>query len=243
MFKKLFISTLFLLTGISIVSAQAVWVSGEFKYSPVKKFGVSAEAEYRSSDGLEGTDRITLGVGVDYKPFKFLKFDAGYDYLRQHKESEITKRGNIIPDYWVNRHRGYFAATGSINLGQFEISLRERYQFTRRIGKWVPKFDSDGTTPKDDEYIPYKNKHILRSRIECDYNIRKSRFSPFVSVELYDNLSEQFAIDKVRYTAGCNYKINKHNRVELFYRYIQVPKSNVSEDCQNVIGIEYTFKL
>lgn len=121
--------------------------------------------------------------------------------------------------------------------------MRESYQFTQRIGKWIPKYASDGITPKDDEWIASKSKHMLRSRVECEYDIRKSRFTPGLSIELYDNLSDRFAVEKIRYTAGCSYKVNKHNAIELFYRYIQIPSAKDSGEGGHVIGIGYLFKL
>lgn len=243
MIKRIYLFVILTMAVVIPSAGQALWVEGEFKYAPTKKIGLSAEAEYRSFDKFDGSQRFAAGIGADYKLFKFLKADIGYDYIRQHCEQEITKKGNIIPSYWVNRHRVYASLSGKIKLGNFELSLRERYQFTRRLGKWVPKFAPNGIKPKDDEYITYKTKQVLRSRIACDYNIRKSDFTPFVSIELYDNLAYKFELEKIRYTAGCQYKINKHNQVELFYRFIDVTSNGDSEDRGNVIGVGYTFKL
>lgn len=228
---------------IPTVSAQSLWTSADFKYGFIKKWSVGAGAEYRTTNHLENSDRWTLGISVDYKPIKLLKFDAGYKYINQRNPLEYTKKGNMIPAFWYDRHRVYASASARLKLGSFGLSLRERYQFTRRIGKWVPKFGSDGVKPKDDEWFAYKSKHILRSRLECEYDIRKSRFTPAVSVELYDNLGDRFSVEKVRYTAGCAYKINKHNSVELFYRYIQVPSADETEEKGHIIGIGYSFKL
>ncbi|MDE6243828.1 MAG: DUF2490 domain-containing protein [Muribaculaceae bacterium] len=236
-----------LLAVVNIVAphihAQSLWTSADFKYGLTKQWSIDAGAEYRTTDALKSSDRWSLGVGVGYKPMKFLKFDAGYKYIRQHSTLETTKKGNIIPAYWYDRHRIYVSATGKLRLGRFDLSLRERYQFTQRVGKWVPKFDSDGLTPKDDEWISNKSKHVLRSRLECEYDIKKSRFTPSVSVELYDNLSDKFNVERIRYTVGCAYKINKHNSVDLFYRYIQVPSTGNPEDRGHIIGIGYNFKL
>ncbi len=220
--------------------SQELWTSAGFKSSLGKRWGVGAEVEYRTHNHLKSTERITLGVQGEYK-ISFLKFDAGYNYILGHTLEETTRKGNIIPPYWINRHRAFFSATGKLKLGRFNLSLRERYQFTHRTGKWVSKFASDGITSKKDEWISSKNKHILRSRIYCDYSIRKSRFTPFTSVEIYDNLSAGFAVEKVRYTAGSEYKIDKHNRIELFYRFIQGVEEGESN--LNVIGIGYSFKL
>lgn len=236
---RFWLSLIMLLSGLHCFS-QALWTSADVKKSFGKHWGLGAEVEYRTHDGFDGTDRITFALQGDYK-FSFLKIDAGYKYILGHTLDETTRKGNIIPSYWINRHRAYLSVSGKLKLGRFGLSLRERYQFTHRIGKWVPKFASDGVTSKSDEWISSKDKHTLRSRLFCEYSIKKSRFTPFVSVEVYDNLSSGFEVEKCRYTVGSEYKINKRNRLELFYRFIQGVEAG--EENTNVIGVGYSFKL
>lgn len=219
---------------------QELWTSASFKTSFGSHWGAGAEVEYRTHNHLKSSERATIGVDAEYK-HQFFKIDAGYKYMHGQSLEETTRKGNIIPPYWIGRHRIFTSVTGKLKLGRFGLSLRERYQFTHRLGKWVPKYASDGVTTKDDEWINPKDKHTLRSRLECEYNIRKSKFTPFVSAELYDNLSDGFAVEKVRYTLGTEYKINRHNRVEIFYRFIH--ETETGTDNINVIGIGYTFKL
>lgn len=236
---KLWICVITLLLSLPCFS-QDLWTSAEFKKSFGKSWGLGAEVEYRTQDKFKSSERVTVGVQGDYK-VSFLKIDAGYKYILGHSLEETTKKGNIIPPFWFNRHRAYISFTGKLKLGRFGLSLRERYQFTHRTGKWVPKLAADGVTSKNDEWISTKNKHILRSRLFCDYSIKKSRFTPYVSVEVYDDLTSRFDVEKLRYTIGSEYKINKKNRLELFYRYIQGVE--MGEADAHVIGLGYSFKL
>jgi hypothetical protein len=48
-----------------------------------------------------------------------------------------------------------------------------------------------------------------------------------------------FDLSKVRYTVGSDYKINRHNAVQLFYRFVD----NRSGSNSNVIGVGYTYKF
>ena len=129
----------------------------------------------------------------------------------------------------------------SYECNRFIFSLRERYQYTYRKELSVSKFASDGITPKNDEIIEAGHKHVLRSRIGVEYNIRKCRFTPFATCELYNSISDQLELEKVRWTIGSSYKINKKNAVSLYYRYIN--NSDDDESGGNIIGIGYTFKL
>lgn len=237
---KKILAGLLMLAAVPVAHSQELWTSADFSAGFGKKWEVGAEVEYRTHDALKSTERVTIGLSGEYKQ-KYFKIDAGYKYIMSHTLEEETRKGNIIPPYWIGRHRVYASVTGKIKAGRFSLSLRERYQYTHRLGKWVEKYEPDGETRKDDEWIAPKDKHILRSRLHCDYNIRKSKFEPFASIELYDNLSRQFSVEKVRYTIGSEYKINKHNRVELFYRFVQGVEAGT--DNQNVIGVGYTFRL
>lgn len=82
---------------------------------------------------------------------------------------------------------------------------------------------------------------MLRSRLEAEYNIRKSRFTPFASYELYNSLSSGFSRDKSRWTVGTDYKFNKRHSLSLFYRYIDTQDDD--DPSTHIIGIGYKFKL
>ena len=100
----------------------------------------------------------------------------------------------------IIRHRFYLNLIGSYTLGNFKFDLRERYQGTHTKGK-------SGLS------------HTLRSRLKISYPIGKSGFAPYVYIEPFNNLKKKMHIDKIRYAVGCTYKIDKHNGIELYYRY------------------------
>lgn len=237
--QKIILITALLLTSLSL-SAQELWTSAAFKTGFGKSWGVGAEAEYRTHNALKSSERFTIGVSGEFKK-KYYKIDAGYKFIDSHTLGETTRKGNYVPPYWIGKHRIYASATGKLKFGGFELSLRERYQFTHREGKWVPKYEPDMVTPKDDEWVTPKDKHVLRSRVACEYSKKKCPFTPYASIELYNVLYSGFSVEKVRYTIGSEYKINRHNRVELFYRFVQSVEEGAKN--YNVIGVGYTFKL
>ncbi len=233
----LFALCLLPLTGL----AQSLWMSAELKVPIVKGLSGSFEAEYRTLDSFAGSERWAGTVSFDYKVIKYLKFSAGYSFIYHHTPGEVTRKGNVVSDYWQPRNRAFVSATGSVKWGRFEFSLRERYQYTRSGDITVPKYASDGTTPKKDEYIGAKDRHALRSRLEIDWNIRHSRFTPFVSAEIYNSLADGFAYQKTRATVGTDIRLNRHNSLSVFYRYIDF--SDDDEPGGHVIGIGYRFKI
>lgn len=239
--RKIAIILLALCGIVPAINAQSVWTSAEFRIKLAKSLNAYAEAEYRTHNKLQSTERWAGTLGLDYKICNYLKATAGYTYIHQQTLDEITRKGNIIPAYWQPKHRASLAMTGSIDLGRFSLSLRERYQYTYRTEQWVPKFDSDGITPKDDEYINAKSKHVLRSRLEVEYNITKCKFTPYASCEMYNSFNDNFAVEKIRYTIGTSYKINKKHSLNLYYRYIA--NGDDDEEGGHIIGVGYKFKL
>ena len=51
-------------------------------------------------------------------------------------------------------------------------------------------------------------------------------------------------LEKMRYTAGCEFKVNKHNIVDVFYRYQDINGGdNYNDRDSHILGIGYLFKF
>ena len=176
----------------------------------------------------------------------------------------IPKHMNVDAPYWYTRHRATASLTGSVKWGRFKFSLRERYQFTHRMRsycdreRWyydpyhkmfpedVPEYYVDDD-PESDDYSymtdekKSKSDHKLRSRLAVSYDIKKCPFEPFAEVEVYNELDNAFAYDKIRYTVGTDYKINKEHKLTLYYRYQDY--ADVDEVSGHVLGVGYAFEF
>ena len=177
---------------------------------------------------------------------------------------EMDDEGNLIPKhmnvdspYWYTRHRATASLTGSVKWGRFKFSLRERYQFTHRMRsycdreRWYYKtykkefyLDDD---PESDDYSymtdekKSKSDHKLRSRLAVSYDIKQCPFEPFAEIEVYNELDNAFAYDKIRYTVGADYKINKEHKLTFYYRYQDY--ADIDEVSGHVLGIGYAFEF
>ena len=108
-----------------------------------RKWSVGAGTEMR----VEERDRWSIGADVGYKPVKYLKLGASYNFLyryrpenrREHYKDDIVDDDhwngyNERESYWSPRHRVSAEATGTVKLWKWlRISLRERYQYTHRM--------------------------------------------------------------------------------------------------------------
>lgn len=213
-----------LLGACSAASAQESWGSSltlEQSKRLFRKLDISLEEEFRLRDNFSTSDRISGALDISYKPFKYLKAGGAYNPIYFNHE----KKG------WEMRHRYYFYATGSYTYRRFTLSLRERFQSTYRV-------DVKETATRANP------KQVLRSRLKLAYDGNKTRFEPYLSAEFYKPLNDPTdnSINKMRYTAGTAYKLNKQHAVELFYRYTNFMDDDDTSGT-NMIGIGYSFRF
>ena len=180
--------------------------------------------------------------------------EGGFELDREG--NPIPKHMNVDAPYWYTRHRATASLIGSVKWGRFKFSLRERYQFTHRmrsycdrernyyfafLGKWDYEL-SDYEQPEllaDEKNA--KSDHKLRSRLAVSYDVKNCAFEPFAEVEVYNQLDNAFAYDKIRYTIGVEYKINKEHKVKAYYRYQDY--ADVEEVSGHILGLGYAFEF
>ena len=175
---------------------------------------------------------------------------------------------NVDAAYWGPRHRATASLIGSFKAGRFKIGVRERYQYTYRAAStcdrtryyYTPNYEFlKDIVPDleewylnedaDDEDYSYmkdaknpKSYHMLRSRLSASYDIRKSKFEPFAEVEVFNDLVNRFALDKMRYTIGTDYKLSKTSKLSIYYRFQnEVSGDDDDETGGHIIGLGYSF--
>lgn len=253
-----------------------IWGTFEFSKKVNKKTKFVIDAEIRSIEAVNDIERIALGAKLDYKIKEWkgfgykekdqfeIKANIGYSFIYGHTlaeksikeiiDEELNRYNyNIDDDYWANRNRVYLTLTGEYKVGRFEISLRERLQYTHTgsvttnetkyrwerqggiKGEW--KEVVEGPEP---EFKKAKDNLSLRSRLSVKYDIPNCKITPFVSAELYTRLDEWKGFDKARYRAGASYKINKKNSISLYYLYQDVSGKDPDG---HAAGLEYSIDL
>lgn len=212
---------------------------------------------------------LKADVGYTYMYMQYMG-ETEIKYRTDDEDNyELDDEGNMIPKhmnvdaaYWTARHRATASLTGSYKLGRFKFSLRERYQYTYRMAaecvreRWYydpfhtitggPEYFLD-TDPESEDYSymtdekKAKSDHKLRTRLQVSYDIKKCPFEPFAEIEIYNELDNAFALDKVRYSVGTEYKINKQNKLKIYYRYQDY--ADIDEVSGHVLGLGYAFEF
>lgn len=224
-------------------SGLVVSVDAQHKFT--KKFSADVDAEMRTRNNFRTWDRFSVGLGGSYKLNKWLKAGAGYQLIIDNDKEKISYNldgsfNNWRPSYWGVRHRAYVTLTASYRLGRFDISLRERGQYTYRPEHETTRYDFDNQY-WENTTVRSKNKYMLRSRLKVEYDIPASKFTPWASVELFNDLT----LEKTRALVGVDYTFRKKHIFELSYRYQHV-HGGLDDDGEtemHMLGVGYTFKF
>ena len=114
----------------------------------------------------------------------------------------------------------------------------DRLKITSRL-----RFQSKYSNVNSDDtgLIP---SNYFREKITAKYDLKKSKFAPSASVELYYRLNGQYSniFNKLRLTGGLEYNISKKSSVELFYRIQK--EFNVKYRVNSyILGTCFSYKL
>ncbi|MBQ2235830.1 MAG: DUF2490 domain-containing protein [Muribaculaceae bacterium] len=225
-------------------SGLLVEASVEKRLDKAKRASVGANVEMRTRNDFRTMDRVVLDVVGKYKVLSWLRFDAGYRLLIENNEEKVSYKAdgdynNWRPSYWGTRHRVIVSATASLKVRRVQFSLRERWQFTHRPSHATTRYDFDNRE-WEPTTVASKNSHVLRSKLQVEWNIPKSKFTPWVSAELFNDS----VLDKLRLQAGVDYTYKKRHTFTLSFRHQWVfEKDDSGEDDTNLVGLGYKYKF
>ncbi|MCD7848461.1 MAG: DUF2490 domain-containing protein [Parabacteroides sp.] len=178
-----------------------------------KRFSFLLEEDVRPRDDFREAGWFLTTGEINYRILPNLRAGAGCMSLVRYKASEEV------------RNRYYFYASGSHRFGAFKIAIRERFQSTYKKGCLHPT-------------------NYLRSMLTLSCRIASSGFEPFVYIEPFNNTGykEKMHADKIRYSTGCDYRMNPKNNLQLYYRYHTF---NVYDpvNYRHAIGLTYSHRF
>jgi opacity protein-like surface antigen len=190
---------------------NALWTTLDIKKKFSHGLALSLEEEYKMRENFSNTDKFETTIDLSWKPLSFLKGGIAYcriDYNHPANNSSTT-------EYWELRHRYIAYLMGSYDIGRFSLSLKEKFQLTNRVGVDASANKSNPT-------------NVIRSKFEVDYNIKKSPFTPYASVEVFYTLNEPNGVQdpsatkmvtEIRNAIGVEYSIKKNLAVDAGYLY------------------------
>lgn len=221
---------------------------GAVEWEVAKDLKLEASLEMRLNNDFSNVDRLQTGIGLEYEVCKYFNVGADYLLINIHE-----------PGAWKSpRHRANINLEGNIKAGRFEFALRERVQTTFR-------------TDSVNRYEKMNPEMILRSRLSAEYNIRHSKWTPYLLFELHNTLNapavvlnykrDPYSIDNytTRYRAGvgAKFKVTRNHRLDFYYYFDYDRSYNIDykgnkgdlksvvqeNEMRHIFGISYKFKL
>jgi len=194
------------------------------------KWEFGTDTELRTVYFVRLINRWSLGVSADYNLLKQLKVGLGYQFMNELDYNPDYSK------YYFFRNRFNATATGKIKFLNFNISLRERLQLTQKEQRTM----LDGTV---DTYS-INPALVWRNRLLLAYNIPHCKITPSVSVESFYKLNDPNvnSFDSFRYSLSFDYKINKHNSIEL-YGVINSQLNSDDSFGKYILGSGYTYSF
>ena len=201
------------------------------------RWTLGAGMEYRFRDNMKSGDRFSVGVDASYKLTDWLKASAGYTLLDDHRY-KVNDSGKKYGDYWGLRHRFNVSLTASQTFGRFNVSLRERWQYTYRPEKTVQRYYTSNDTEADEHTYSGKGSNKWRNRLQLKYKL-SPMWRPYASAES----TVGSGLEKIRYAAGTEFRLNKQHSFDVKYIFQNSYGDDDDEGNRHIIAIGYTFKF
>ena len=197
--------------------AKAQEVENEFQtrtsvklsFKPLKKVRFNLSPELRFDENMK-LDKSLIEGELEYKAFKFLTLGAAFRYIANQRENKDTE--------YLSRFS--YSATADKKFGDFKADFRLRY--------------SNYADEDDDDALDF-----LRYKVSLKYDIPKCKINPFVSAEMFQELSGS-SVYKTRYAVGANYKLFKKNYLGVSYKFDYYRSEYKNK---HILGIGYKIKF
>lgn len=224
------------------------------------RLDIGLDAAFRTQDNSSRAERWGIGAGLDYKLVDAktfaLKAGAGFELIWSHKlgysQEHLNKSGdvngiNTYDCYWRTRTRTSLGLTAAYKPSKrWTFSLKETVQYNHyaadSVGrsKWRYNDDDELYLKETDlKAVQAKDRFVLRSKLTAEYNIKGLPLNPFASVDYGRGLN--YNANKWKLTVGCDYKLDKRNRLSLYYRFQS--ENDDDEPNGHIVGLAYKLKL
>lgn len=185
--------------------------------------------QYRTSATLElkPIKKITLEFTPELRFNNNLSADR--HLLQAGIKYKVIKPISFGISYRIEGNKRDTKPTEYFSRYSIKATLKKKfYRFNTSARLCYSNYDDDES---DSDYMRYKGA--------IKYDIPKSKITPFISVEAYQNFDNS-DFHKMRYSTGLNYKIIKKSYIQIGYKldyYLNKYKN------RHIISIGYKYKL
>ncbi len=200
-----------------VTSDLETWSSIGLKYKVSNKFSLGFNQDFRLNTNSTKMDKTFSEFGLKYKFNKQFSFGFGTRFILNYKDSELDDK-----DLRYNFDLGF-----KHKFSRFQMKYRLRYQLKHEI------FGAD----------EFEGKSYLRLKAGLDYNINNWKLDPYMSGEIYRDLtSNSGSFDNLRFTIGTNYRFKKAGEIGLYYR-LERELGESYPKTTYIVGFNYVYTI
>lgn len=214
----------------------------------LERFGIEAGFSWK----FVNTKTLDMKLGISGSAVNKLNLSDRsdkYDIFNMEDGTVVShfKGYNQTEKYWRGRTRENISLSASYKPNKrWAFSIKETMQFNQyhvvdsvNVEKWRFNDDDELYKRDDKKHVERKDRTVLRSKVAVQYNVRRSPFSPYVSVD--HGCGINYTATKWKFTVGTDLKLNKTNKLDVFYR-LQTEDDD-DEPNGHILGVAYTIKL
>lgn len=194
----------------------------------IKGLHLSLEEELRFDNNFKSFDRFHTTLALKYKVHENVKLGLGYALINSYSSSDAAFKNA--------RHRIFFDVTGTLKLGNWNLSLKERFQATFRTGDYnVYQNPACALTLKSRLMVKYKG--FRRAAPYAYFEIRNYMNAPVISAA-FDSDANAYCtltgdesgdagwflqkfnggyVNRYRGAIGVEVKIDKRNTLDFYF--------------------------
>ena len=200
-----------------VVQDLETWSSISANYKLNKKWSLSLEEQLRLKSNSSELDQFFTEVGTKYKVAKGFTTGVAARYIRENdNEGKVQGMENHL---------------------RFHLDVSYRH----KIDRLRLKYRVRGQTKSELGVITSEWENKLRLLLKANYNIKNWKLDPFVSTEIFREVSSS-SFEKYRLTLGTSYKFKNKSELGAFYRLEKELKETLPKST-NVIGVSYQLNF
>ena len=201
-----------------VIQDLETWTSAGLNYKFNKKLSFSLSEQLRLKNNSSTVDVYFTQLETEYKVAKGLSLGLGLRYIRENDdEGKVQGYENHLR--W-NADLGY-----KHKIDRFTMRYRVRYQSKDELGVTTDLV-----------------KNVVRFKLGTGYNIKNWKFDPTASAEIFNGLTDDEGLYKLRFTLGTKYETKNAGDFGLFLRTENQLQGEYPKRT-NIIGLKYEYTL
>ena len=223
--RYLLFALILVLSGLDLIAQGnqtdrdfETWSSVTLFYKPVKKLRIGLNVQIRLKDNSSTIDVYFTQLSLRYALPSDVSLVAAGRFIREN--DDVGK----IQGY-ENHFRWHADLRYKNEIDRLELKYRLRYQSKDELG-----ITTDAV------------RSAWRFRLGASYNIRKWKWDPTLTAEIFNGLTFNDGPYKMRYTLGTEYKTKDLGTFGLFYRMERSMRMDPLE-ITDIAGFNYEYTL